>query len=495
MITENESVRLIFGLKLRSLRLQKNLSYQQLSEESKITISYLHDLENGKKYPKADKILTLAKALGVDYDYLVSLSGDKKIQPLIDIISSEYINVIPWEHFGIAPATLLEIFTNTPDKVTAFITTLVKISRAFHLTKDNFYFTALQSFQDLHYNYFEKFENAANRWREEFKLLDAIPITTEKLESILLKNYSIQIDRKKMGHSAVLNRLRSYYSPTKKIFYINKHLTNAQENFLLAREIAFQYLELNPRPLETIVQQSKSFDLLLNNLFASYFAAAILIPEGSIAEDFKQISSTSTWNGLAWLDILDKYNITTEMFIQRLTSILPHHFGINQLFFLRMYGSDKNGFAISKELHLSQLHNPHANLVNEHYCRRWGAITAIQNQQALPEKKKYKDLHIDIQISHYWQTQNRYLCITISKPPIDKKSENSGSVTLGLLIDGNLMKLMNFLNDPNIITKTVHTTCERCSIADCKERVSEPIQIQKYAKELEIKKAIESLDK
>lgn len=495
MITENESVRLIFGLKVRSLRMQKNLSYQQLSESSKITISYLHDIENGKKYPKADKILTLAKELGVDYDYLVSLTGDKKTQPLIDIISSEFINVIPWEHFGIAPATLLEIFTNTPDKVTAFITTLVKISRAFHLTRDNFYFTALQSFQDIHYNYFEKWENAANRFREENNLTEILPISTEILEALLLEKYDIQIDRKKMGNSAVLNRLRSYYSPTKKIFYLNKHLTNAQENFLLAREIVFQYLQLNPRPYETIVQQSESFDLLLNNLFASYFAAALLIPEGNISEDFKQLVSTDLWNGQAWLDLLEKYNITTEMFIQRLTSILPHHFGINQLFFLRMYGSDKNGFDISKELHLSQLHNPHANLVNEHYCRRWGAITAIQNQQSMPEKKKYKDLHIDVKISHYWQTQNRYLCITISKPPIDKKSENSGSVTLGLLIDGNLTKLMKFLNDPAIITRTVHTTCERCSIEDCKERVSEPIQIQRLKKEQEIQKAITNLDK
>jgi hypothetical protein len=31
---------------------------------------YVHDIETGKKFPKADKILALAKALGVDYDYL-----------------------------------------------------------------------------------------------------------------------------------------------------------------------------------------------------------------------------------------------------------------------------------------------------------------------------------------------------------------------------------------------------------------------------------------
>ena len=62
MFTENESVRLILGLKVRTLRQQKNLSYHQLADVTGLSLSYLHDIETGKKYPKADKILALSKA-------------------------------------------------------------------------------------------------------------------------------------------------------------------------------------------------------------------------------------------------------------------------------------------------------------------------------------------------------------------------------------------------------------------------------------------------
>src|SRR5437867_3877403 len=145
MISDNDSVRLIFGLKVKSLRQERGLSYQQLAEHSGLSLSYLHDIETGKKYPKADKILTLAKSLGVDYDYLVSLHASKKLQPIIDLINSDFVNAIPWEHFGLTPGALLDLFTNAPDKVTAFISTLLKISRRYQLSKEGFYNSALGS--------------------------------------------------------------------------------------------------------------------------------------------------------------------------------------------------------------------------------------------------------------------------------------------------------------------------------------------------------------
>ncbi|WP_158267102.1 XRE family transcriptional regulator [Chitinophaga niastensis] len=493
MITENESVRLILGLKLRNLRQQRNLSYQQLSDATKITVSYLHDIENGKKYPKTDKILALGKVLGTDYDYLVSLTGDKKLQPLIDLISSDFINVIPWEHFGIAPASLLELFTNTPDKVTAFISTLVKISRAYHLTRENFYTTALRSYQDIHNNYFEDLEVASRKFREELSITETLPVSVHDLEQALKEKYGILTDRKKMGSISSLGNIRSYYSAAKKILYINKQFSSGQEAFLLARELAFQFLDITLRPFETIVQQPSSFDQLLNNFRASYFAAALLIPEDYFVEDIKSISGNDKWDPAAWLQLLDKYNVSAEMLLQRLTNILPHHFSIDQLFFLRMSGSEKEGYEINKELHLSQLHNPHANLVNEHYCRRWLSVRLMQDVQQLPEKKKNKGSLIDVQISHYWQTHNRYLCITLAKPK-NKNSHETVSVTLGLLLDSSLMQLMRFVNDENIITRTVHTTCERCSIAGCKERAVPATYIVKKQKEQEVRTALEGLE-
>src|SRR5687768_18399298 len=118
MISENDSIRLIFGLKVKSLRQAKGLSYQQLADKAGLSLSYVHDIETGKKFPKADKIIVLARTLGVDYDYLVSLRASKKLQPVIDLISSDFIKAIPWEHFGLSPSDQLALVRNELDKVT-----------------------------------------------------------------------------------------------------------------------------------------------------------------------------------------------------------------------------------------------------------------------------------------------------------------------------------------------------------------------------------------
>ena len=86
MMRELDTVKLIFGLKVHYLRQQKGLSYQQLSESTGLAISYLHNIEKGKKYPKADKIITLARALNTDYNYLVSLDADKRLKPIVDLL-------------------------------------------------------------------------------------------------------------------------------------------------------------------------------------------------------------------------------------------------------------------------------------------------------------------------------------------------------------------------------------------------------------------------
>ena len=109
MFNNNDSVRLIFGLKIKTLRQQQGLNFQQLSKVTDIAVSYLHDIENGKKYPKADKIITLAKALKVDYDYLVSLNATKRLQPIIELLNSDFMNVIPWSHFGLNPSSFILI--------------------------------------------------------------------------------------------------------------------------------------------------------------------------------------------------------------------------------------------------------------------------------------------------------------------------------------------------------------------------------------------------
>src|SRR5687768_5794428 len=187
MISENDSIRLIFGLKIKALRQSKGLSYQQLADQAGLSVSYVHDIETGKKFPKADKIIVLARTLGVDYDYLVSLRASKKLQPVIDLISSDFINAIPWEHFGLSPANLLDLFSSAPDKVTAFISTLLKISRRYQLSKEGFYNSALRSYQDLHDNYFEDLETAVTNFREVHLITAEVPLSITSMEKILIQ--------------------------------------------------------------------------------------------------------------------------------------------------------------------------------------------------------------------------------------------------------------------------------------------------------------------
>ena len=479
MFTENESVRLVLGLKVKSLRQQKNLSYHQLADLTGLSLSYLHDIESGKKYPKADKILALSKAFGVDYDYLVSLRASKKLQPIIDLISSDFLNAVPWEHFGLSPAILLELFSNTPDKVTAFISTLLKISRSYQMSKESFYNAALRSYQDLYDNYFEELENAVKDCRQQFKWNDQLPVTIEWIEKDLKEKYGITVNRKKMAGIEDLQKIRSFYSKKQKVLFINKKMSSAQEKFILARELAFQFLQIQDRSYETIIQKSASFDVLLNNFKASYFAVALMVPEEELADDVKKLISLRNWNESAWLQTILKYDVTPEMFMQRLTNVFPKHFGIESLFFLRMSGDIvKDRFEMTKEIHLSQLHNPYANELQEHYCRRWVSVNIMKEASVLEATRKFKQPIIKAQISQYWQTHNRYFCFSVVKPRV-KDTEPFVSVTIGLLMDHKLVQRFQFLNDPSIIVRTVNTTCERCSIPDCMERAVPPLVIMK----------------
>ena len=63
--------------------------------------------------------------------------------------------------------------------------------------------------------------------------------------------------------------------------------------------------------------------------------------------------------------------------------------------------------------------------------------------------------------------------------PASKDSQQSVSVTIGLLVNPHLRGVFNFLNDPKLKYKVVHTTCERCSMPDCEARVMAPLIIEK----------------
>ena len=478
MLSNEKIIRLIFGFKVRHLRQQQNLSYQELGERTSLSTSYLNDIEKGKRYPKPAKITALANALGVDYNYMVATNASKKLQPIIDLLNSKFFKLFPLEAFGISLEKLLELFTQTPDKVNAFISTIFRIARNYQVDETQFYKEALRSYQDMHNNHFPALELAAENFKKDYSIKNDLPFTPGFLADQLVEIYGIQIDRKQLARNKAIRHIRSYFKPETKVLYLQKGLSPEQENFLLARELGFQYLQLTERSYETTIINIDSFEKLLNNYKASHFAAALLMDGETLANDIRVFARENSWQPDRFLDLLKKYNVSPETLMQRLTNILPHHFGLEDLFFIRLEGSeDLKTFSMKKDLHLSQLHSPYNNELNEHYCNRWVSITTIKALRMAKGKKSKPPIIADAQISQYWNSDKEYLCITLAKP-VFQNAKQGVSVTLGLLVNPHLKSIFHFLSDPKLKYREVHTTCERCGIIDCEARVMSPVIIE-----------------
>lgn len=488
MYTENQVIRFILAFKIRHLRLNKNLSYQELASKTELSTSYLSDIEKGKRYPKPDKISKLANALEVDYNYLVSTTGSKKLQPIINLINSKILKLFPFEEFGISMDKVLEMFSRTPDRVNAFISTIFKISRNYQITDKEFYMEALRSYQDMHNNDFPQLEEAARNFQREYSINTSNLTKPEYLEEQLDELFDVKIDKITLGNISKLKKIRSFYSPNKKTLFVQPSLDSAQLNFSLTREIGFQYLHLEERPYETTLINVDSFEKLLNNYKASHFASALIMPADDMVKDIKIIYESKGWSSKLILNLLKKYNTTPETMLQRWTNLLPKYFGLEDLFFIKLTSTDGlEKLSMSKNLHLSQMHTPYNNSLDEQFCRRWAAYKCLSQANSLDE-----DIMVEAQISDYWNSGNAYLCISIGQRT-GKGKEQMKSVTLGLLVNEKLKSNVYFLPELEKIKSTVGTTCERCQVNDCAERISDPIFITKQAEQEEINRELEKL--
>jgi hypothetical protein len=142
---------------------------------------------------------------------------------------------------------------------------------------------------------------------------------------------------------------------------------------------------------------------------------------------------------------------------------------------------------MSKELHLSRIHSPYNNRLEEHFCRRWVSVTAIQEL-----RKKKESQVIAAQISRYEGQKTAYFCVTIAQASNFDQS-NPSSVTIGMLINAELLENFRFIKDPLLPERVVNTTCERCAITDCKERVASASVINKSLVEHQIETALNDL--
>ncbi|MBL7471176.1 helix-turn-helix domain-containing protein [Robertkochia sediminum] len=473
MSIKEEHIRLIFGLKMRQLRTRKNLSLYGLAKKSGLSKSYLNEIENGKKYPKQDKILELAQALDTTYDDMVSLKLDKNLAPLGEILESGVLKELPLKLFGIEEHDLINIISNAPSKVNAFISTIIEIAKTYHLDFEGFYLAALRSYQEAENNFFSDLESKAVSFGEAYQLDLDKNIPSADLEEILVEEYGYHIVDNGIEKDPLLDNLRSVFVPKSRKLLLSSAIDEAQRAFIFGKEIAYNYLALRERPYTFSWITYHSFDEVLNNFYASYFSGALLLSRKRLQEKLKTWLHSPSWNETPFTEMLKGFNASPESVYHRLTNILTHDFGIRDLFFLRFVHQKGDAhYTLSKELHITQHQKPSTRNYKEHYCRRWISIKTLQQMQKMPD-----DHIFGAQVSTY-ENGNKYLVLSSATPdPFDDTKYRSAS--LGILITPHLQRKYPLLQALDLPDIPVGITCESCSITDCEVRAIKPRNLLK----------------
>jgi XRE family transcriptional regulator, fatty acid utilization regulator len=233
MGSKAQNNKIIFGLKVRHKRTELGLSFAELSRHTGIAISYLNEIEKGKKYPKADKIMLLAAALGTTDAVLTSDEMPKNFAPVQDLLQSNFLNELPLDLFGIEMSKVVEIIASAPMRVGAFVSTLVELGRNYALREENFYFAALRSYLELHNNYFEDLEEAVRQFVRQNKIPISHSLPVHYLGGLLQKRFEINVVEDGLAPYPDLQHVRSVYVPKKRMLLLNGQLNETQKDSTL----------------------------------------------------------------------------------------------------------------------------------------------------------------------------------------------------------------------------------------------------------------------
>lgn len=473
MSINSESLRFILGIKVKQYRQQAGFSLKQLAERTSLSISYLSEIEKGKKYPKPEKIIALAEALDVSFDELVSLQLDEELNPITALLNSPLFKDLPLQQFGIGLSDLFDLVNDSPSKAGAFVRTLLEISRGYDMQVEHFLFASLRSLQKMHLNYFEEIEGEVQRFRDHYQLDLQQPLKVDNLASLLRKEFGCNILYDDFSNEPDLQSLRSIcVSPRR--FVVNARLGPQQQKFVLAKELGYRFMTLTERALTSSWIKVESFDQVYNNFKASYFASALLIPESLLLNDLKQWLASPVFQGEHLNELIDRYDATPEMFLYRMSQLMPHHFGLHKMHYMRLHNDvGVDTFEIAKELNTTTIFTPRGIGPSEHHCRRWVSIALLQEAAQRQQAGEAAHSVVAAQRSLFISQQKTFFNFAVVRPRSLGQNSNT-AMTLGFLIDERFKETAAFWQDPAVPEMEVHETCERCPLTDCSSRAAEP---------------------
>ena len=228
-----EALQFLLALKIKELRLTQNLSLKDLAKKSQVSISYLNEIEKAKKYPKGDKLMAIAAALGVSYDDLVSTKVKKSIQPIVNFYQEDMFNKLPMSEFGITESDLFDLVSYNPTKFSSLLITMQEITRTYDINLPNINRAALRAYQESNNNYFESIELKVDEFLKSKNLPATKRVDIEFIKSVLVNEYDYMIDEKILKNSKGHKNTRSVFKKgSQNKLLVNGKLGESQKLFV-----------------------------------------------------------------------------------------------------------------------------------------------------------------------------------------------------------------------------------------------------------------------
>ena len=492
MLLDQELLRFIFGLKLRSIRQEKRYSLKVLARATGLSPSYINEIEKGKKYPKTDKIILLADALGVAYDDLISLRLKAELRNITQILERNLLKGLPFDVFGIPAHSLFELIADRPHQLSALIGTLLELARAHNIAVEDFFAATLRAFLDMNRNFFPDIEERVRVFEWQLQPDMTPDMVVQSLTKLLTERFGCQVSEEDFAAVAPDLAGLFYFQVQRRDgerFSLNRKLSSREKAFVLAKELGYFVLGVKERPESSHARNLDSYEALVNNLKASYFASALLVPLERFVEEVRTFVARPAWDAAQFNGWALSYPGTMATFYHRLAQVLPTYFNMGEIFYIRFaYDSAQRRFVMVNELHLSQLHGPHRVNASEHYCRRW--ISSVLLERLATDKSE--EQVTGIQRSRFFGSDNEYLCFSTAyrSELEDGRFECS---TLGIMVNPVARGQIRFVDDEAIIRRHVGDTCEQCAITPCAERSAPPVHHDRKVREQRVQSALEAV--
>jgi transcriptional regulator with XRE-family HTH domain/predicted transcriptional regulator len=524
------------ALNLRRLRRASGLDRTTICKRALISSSYYGELEAGDAVMTTPVLSRLCKAFGVSQSDIDTHTLDPVIDVFLDLTDDKTLDEAeilerPGEKTAenrkhtkyrkrIFPIVreVIELLDSAPNLANAFTKTVNNIARERDIgsKKEVFLPILLRTHQEEHHNYFAFLEDAAQAFLDKY----GQPVTYEGLRDLLKGEYHYgEIEPWNFGidddNGTPEPILRSVWFERngKYCLRLNEKLKESQRTFEVAKEIGYHWPGVMRSTQDALAQRNptsswtevSSFPQVLNDFRASYFAGALLMPQERLEEELRTFFGKTSFDPAALAAMIRGNHVTPEMYLHRLSEILPGRFGIKNLHFLRFQTDASKTYAAATErfervfrrtkyLNLDSLPFQYAESPSEKYCRLYGAIKIFKEFQQAEAEKQALETHDDDDFFYVKAQRSRflkeiapegyeeqgYLCISVARR-LNVQEHILSSVTLGFVLTPHFQNTVAFWNDHNNIEfgdegkgVPVAHTCQRCPKNPCTERAASP---------------------